>query len=87
MTYKVESSLWDFQAWSGGKDTLDTLKEKNDVDSVEQLIDDVFLESDTTDGDINDFLWFERDAIAEHLGYKDWEEYEYGKDEDEEEDE
>lgn len=47
----------------------------------------MFFESDTTDEDINDFLWFERDAIAEHLGYKDWEEYEYGKDEDEEEDE
>lgn len=78
MTYKVESSLWNFQAWSGGKDTLDTLKEKNDMDEVESYLDDIFFESDPTDTDINDYMWFERDAIAEHLGYKDWEAYEEG---------
>lgn len=78
MEYKVESSLWNFPAWSGGKDTLDTLKEKGDVDEVESYLDYMFLESDTTDTDINDYLWFERDDIAEHLGYKDWEAYEEG---------
>lgn len=77
MEYKVESSLWDFPAWSGGKDTLDTLKEKNDVDAVESWIDGLGLE-DATDTDINDILWFERDAIAEALGYRDWEAYEEG---------
>ena len=78
MEYKVESSLWNFQAWSGGKDTLDTLKEKGDVDEVEEYLDMIFMETDMTDTDINDTLWFERDAIAEHLGYKDWEAYEEG---------
>lgn len=78
MEYKVESSLWNFQAWSGGKDTLDTLKEKGDVDEVESYLDDIFCATDTTDTDINDYLWFERDDIAEHLGYKDWEAYEEG---------
>ena len=29
-----------------------------------------------TDTDINDFLWFERDQIAEYLGYEDWDDYE-----------
>lgn len=77
MEYKVESSLWDFPAWSGGKDTLDTLKEKNDVDAVESWIDGLGLE-DATDTTINDILWFERDAIAECLGYRDWEAYEEG---------
>ena len=77
MEYKVESSLWDFPAWSGGKDTLDTLKEKNDVDVVERWIDELCLE-DATDTTINDILWFERDAIAEALGYRDWEAYEEG---------
>ena len=78
MEYKVESSLWNFPAWSGGKDTLDTLKEKGDVDEVEEYLDMIFMETDTTDSDINDTLWFERDAIAEHLGYKDWDAYEEG---------
>lgn len=77
MEYKVESSLWDFPAWSGGKTTLDTLKEKNDVDVVERWIDELCLE-DATDTTINDILWFERDAIAEALGYRDWEAYEEG---------
>ena len=36
------------------------------------------MDSLGTDTAINDFLWFERDFIAEHLGYKDWEAYEEG---------
>ena len=84
MEYKVESSLWDFPAWSGGKDTLDTLKERNDVDAVEMWIEGLGLE-DATDTTINDILWFERDMIAESLGYKDWDAYEEGRKEDEDE--
>jgi hypothetical protein len=88
MKYVVEESLDNFGAWSGGKDTLDTLREKGDVDSVECLIDEYISTSEDgwSDGDINNFLWFERDTIAQHLGYSDWDEYEYGnKDEEDEE--
>ena len=88
MKYVVEESLDNFEAWSGGKDTLDTLREKGDVDSVECLIDEYISTSEDgwSDGDINNFLWFERDTIAQHLGYSDWDEYEYGdKDEEDEE--
>ena len=35
MKYKVETSLRYFHAWQGGKDTLDVLIEKGDVDDVE----------------------------------------------------
>lgn len=76
MEYKVETSLEQFEAWSGGKDTLDVLIENGDCDEVEQLIEE--METLGTDTAINDFLWFERDFIAEHLGYKDWEAYEEG---------
>ena len=80
MEYKVESSLEQFQAWSGGKDTLETLIEKGDCDQVEALLEDYFGCSDSipTDTDINDILWFERDWIAEGLGYRDWDAYEEG---------
>lgn len=78
MEYKVESNLWNFQAWSGGKDTLDTLKEKGDCDAVEEFIEECFGDDLPTDTEINDILWFERDAIAEHLGYRDWDAYEEG---------
>lgn len=87
MRYYVEESLDNFEAWSGGKDTLDTLREKGDVDSVECLIEELASTSEDgwSDGDINDFLWFERDTIAQHLGYSDWDEYEYGEREGDEE--
>jgi hypothetical protein len=79
MEYKVETSLYNFPAWQGGEDTLNVLKERDDWEAVEELIETTFLEADATDEDINDFLWFERDLIAQHLGYADWDEYESGE--------
>lgn len=88
MKYYKEESLDNFEAWSGGRDTLDTLIDKNDTERVESLIEE--MSSMSAEGwsetEINDFLWFERDTIAQHLGYSNWEEYEYG-DEEEEDDE
>lgn len=89
MKYYKEESLDSFEAWLGGKDTLDVLREKGDCDAVESFIEEIqgvdcSAWSETT---VNDFLWFERDTIAQHLGYSDWDEYEYGKSEDEDEDE
>jgi hypothetical protein len=83
MEYKVETSLHDFPAWQGGKDTLETLINNGDCQEVEELIETTFFNQDVTDEDINDFLWFERDTIAEHLGYRDWEAYESHDDEEE----
>jgi hypothetical protein len=83
MVYQIERSLVDFPAWAGGKSTLDILIERGDDEAVEELIDEgIGGETNIpTDTDINDFLWFERDIIAQHLGYKDWDEYEYGEEE------
>lgn len=81
MQYKVVRSLWDFPAWSGGKYTLDTLKEKctgDEIDSIEEWIDETWYEEVPTETEINDILWFERDGIAQHLGYEDWEAFEEG---------
>jgi len=80
MEYIVESSLERFEAWSGGKDTLDVLKEKDDCDAVESILEEYFScgEDKPTETEINDLLWFERDWIAEQLGYRNWEAYEDG---------
>ena len=77
MTYTIDESLADFKAWSGGADTLAVLIDKGVCDEVEEFIEQCF--SHPTDTDINDFLWFERDQIAEHLGYDDWEAFENGE--------
>ena len=87
MKYYKEESLDSFEAWSGGKDTLDVLIEKGDCDAVESFIEEIQGVdcSEWSETTVNDFLWFERDTIAQHLGYSDWDEYEYGKSEDEDE--
>ena len=84
MTYTVETSLENFPAWSGGKETLDVLIEKDLCDTVENILADVLGEN-PTDTDINDTLWFSRDEIAEWCGFSSWEALENGKEEEEEE--
>lgn len=82
MKYTVEESLQDFEAWSGGKTTLDDLWAYDVVDKAEEYIDMVFegYEEPPTQTEINDVLWFERDEIYRYCGiYKDA----YGEDEEE----
>lgn len=79
-----ETSLDRFDAWSGGRDTLNTLIEKDLCDQLETMLEnDIFFDG-CTDTELNDLLWFERDTIAELLGFSDWDELENGSEEDEE---
>ena len=84
MEYYVETSLENFEAWSGGRDTLDTLIEKGLCDTVEAFLEEV-LGEDISDTAINDVLWFERDTIADWCGFSSWEALENGEEEEEEE--
>lgn len=77
MQYKVEQSLKEFTPWSGGSQTWSVLYDKDDLEATEMLIEEMFGEEIPTVTEINDFLWFERDFIAQNLGYKDWEDYTY----------
>lgn len=85
MKYIVEESISNFDAWSGGKYTKDELTEEQ-LNQVEELIDDIFSKT-PTQTEINDFLWFERDTIAQHLGFSDWEHLNQEEEEEEEEEE
>lgn len=85
MTYTVETSLADFPAWSGGKDTLDVLIEKDLCDTIEAILNDIYVDGAPTDTEINDTLWFSRDEIAEWCGFSSWEALENGEEEEEEE--
>lgn len=84
MKYYVETSLENFEAWSGGRDTLEVLIEKGLCDTVETCLEDI-LDGDSSDTTINDILWMERDMIAEWCGFSSWESLENGEEEDEEE--
>ena len=75
MRYQVEENIHNFPFWSGAKDTIAELT-YDEMNSLEQLIEEIFDGRDElpTDTEINDFVWFERDTIAQHLGYEDFEE-------------
>ena len=83
MKYYVETSLENFEAWSGGRDTLEILIEKGLCDTVEACLEDI-LDGDSSDTYINDILWMERDMIAEWCGFSSWEALENGEEEEEE---
>ena len=80
-----EISLENFEAWSGGRYTLDVLVEKGLCDQLESIIDDMEPEEGWSDTELNDLLWFERDSIADWLGFSDWDDLENGSEEEEEE--
>lgn len=82
MEYRVDYSLENFPAWSGGKDTLEVLIEKDVCEQVEQILDEYFADREElpTETEINDILWFERDWLAEMLGYDDWDAFENDED-------
>ena len=86
MKYYVETSLENFEAWSGGRDTLEVLIEKGLCNTVEACLEEDLnsygeMPDDTA---INDFLWFERDVIANYCGFSSWEALENGEEEEEE---
>ena len=87
MKYYVETSLENFEAWSGGRDTLEVLIEKDLCYTVEAILNDIYVDGAPTDTEINDTLWFSRDEIAEWCGFSSWEALENGEEEDEEEEE
>lgn len=70
MKYYVEESLRNFPFWSGAKDTVNSLSYEQ-IDRIESYIEEIYPDGDISDTEINDFFWFERETIAELLGYRD----------------
>lgn len=69
MKIYTEIALKDFEFWSGAKQTAQCLTD-DDFDIIENILED---EGESySDTDINDIFWFEKDWIAEMLGYIDF---------------
>lgn len=77
-----ELDLKSFDAWSGAEYTLATLTE-HQIEQLECMLEDAYPDG-MSDTELNDLLWFERDWIAQMLGFRDWAELESGDEEDEE---
>ena len=72
MEYKVQiNSLENFKAWSGGLETLSTVRERGGVDTLTIICEDIFSGDIPTETTINDWLWFDSDFIYQALGYDD----------------
>lgn len=74
MKYIVEESLRNFKFWSGGKDRADNCS-PDELDSIEEFLEEIEPSEGWTDGAINDIFWFDFDTLAQHLGYKDEEDF------------
>ena len=54
--------------WSGGRDTIRDIIDAGKCDELERLAEMEFDGTSSTDTDVNDWLWFERDYIYKSLG-------------------
>lgn len=69
MYIKTElDSLDSFNAWSGGLDTLDSIRDADKIEQLDELFQELFYSETPTETEVNDWLWFERDYIYESLG-------------------
>lgn len=70
MKYYVEESLSNFKFWSGAKDRADLLTSEQ-LDTVEQILEEMEPADGWSDTAINDMFWFDFDTICQWLGYAD----------------
>lgn len=64
--------LTQFEFWAGAKDTIKYLTDY-ELEQLEQILEDLCPEG-LSEEQLNDIFWFERDLIAEWLGYEDFDE-------------
>lgn len=68
---KEVCSSYDFDFWSGARDTVKYLSD-DEVKTIFSMLEEI--EPDGMDETaVNDFFWFEDDTIAEWLGWDDFE--------------
>jgi len=72
ITIKRELNLQDFETWSGATETMKDLT-ASEIETIEMNIVELYPDG-LTETELNDILWFERDMIAEWLGYNDFDE-------------
>lgn len=69
MTIKSDISLEEFEAWSGGKSTLDRIINEGKCDELESMLEDLYPDG-MTDTELNDLLWFDSDTVFGWLGIR-----------------
>jgi len=60
-------SLINFEAWSGAKDTKETIINEGKIDEFDALIEELYPDG-IDETSLNDLLWFETEWLYENLG-------------------
>ena len=67
-----EVNAYNFDFWSGAKDTVKYLTDE-EVNMIFEMLEELYPEG-MDETEVNDLFWFEDDTIAEWLGYRSFEE-------------
>ena len=70
-----KTTLADFGAWSGAKDTKQTILDNNKGDEFDALIEELYPDG-LSETQLNDILWFDSEWCFEMLGISEEEEEE-----------
>lgn len=70
----AETSLRDFEFWSGAKSRAEHLTPAQ-LDQLEWCLEELYPDG-LSKTQVNDIMWFEEDFVAECLGFSSWEELE-----------
>ena len=65
--YKEGCGRYDFDFWSGARDTVNYLTD-DEVEQIFEMLEEIYPEG-MDETAVNDFFWFEDETIAEWLGY------------------
>lgn len=68
-----ETSLADFEYWSGAKDTANRIweeKGREGFDQLEAMLEDMYPDG-IDETELNDLLWFDAETVYEWLGIGD----------------
>lgn len=66
-TYNENTSIKNFESWSGAKDTQQRIIKEGKADDFDALIEELYPDG-LSETHLNDILWFEEDWIFENLG-------------------
>lgn len=67
----AEINIEDFEAWSGGEDTLNKIIEEGKTQELEDYINDLYPDG-IDEGTLNDLLWHDGSQILQDLGINEY---------------
>lgn len=59
MKYYVEEDAGSFEFWAGARENINTARELGTDDQVFSILEELFYDGDSTDTQINDYVWFD----------------------------